>query len=259
MELNYKTLLVNDIQHGISVTLNRPEQKNALNSLSLSELQNVISEAEKNPACRVIILKGQQGLFCTGMDFHEAIEHIPQGKEAAQWSSHYMALLKRISLSSKIVIAQVDGQVMAGGIGLVAASDLVIATSKSQFSLSEALWALLPANVLPYLIRRVGFQKAYLMTLTTQTLSAAEAHTINLVDELTDQPEDVLKKLMLRFVRLEQQTVSDLKRYLRKLWIIDEKMEQTAIQELARLIQEPRVQGNIKRFVEQGKFPWEKK
>ncbi len=256
--MEYKTLLVTDIQFGIRITLNRFERRNTLNSVMLSELFHVLAEAEKNPACRIVALKGQQGIFCMGMDFHEVVEALPQGEESDRWASSYMELLKKMALSSKVIVAEVDGQVMAGGIGLVAASDLVIATSRSQFSLSEALWALLPANVLPYLIRRVGFQKAYLMTLTTQTYSAAEAFALNLVDELSDHPEEVLRRMAIRFIRLDEQTVRDLKHYLRKLWIINEETEKVAIQELSRLIHEPRVQENIKRFVEHGTFPWEK-
>ena len=190
------------------------------------------------------------------MDFSE-ISQTNTENNAVTWSSNYMVLLKRIALIPKIVIAVVDGEVMAGGVGLVAASDLVIATSKSQFSLSEALWGLLPANVLPYLIRRVGFQKAYTMTLTTQTMSAHDAYTIHLIDELSDHPDEALRKLTLRLARLDEQTIRDMKQYFRKLWMIDEKIEQTAVLELARLIQEPRIQNNIKHFLEEGKFPWE--
>ena len=97
------------------------------------------------------------------------------------------------------------------------------------------------------------------MTLTTQTYTAAEAHAINLVDELSDQPEEVLRRLAIRFARLNEKTIYNLKHYFRKMWIINEETEKTAIQELSRLISEPQVQNNIKNFVESGKFPWEKK
>lgn len=256
--MHYQTLLVADMPHGLSVTLNRIEHKNTLNLKLIEELNDLLCQVEKNRSCRIILLRGQQGTFCFGMDFQELISQIPANKEAIQhFALQYMNLLKRLSLSPKLIVSEIDGQVMAGGVGIVAASDLVIATLRSQFSLSEALWGLLPANVLPYLIRRVGFQKAFLMTLTTQTLLAQDAHTINLVDELTDEPQEALRKFTLRINRLDEQTIKDLKFYFRKMWIINETMEQTAVQELARLVQEPRIQNNIKRFVEQGKFPWE--
>lgn len=194
------------------------------------------------------------------MDFREVTQALPEQKNRmSEWSSYYMELLKRFALSSKIIIAEIDGQVMAGGMGLIAASDLVFATPKSQFSLSEALWGLLPANVLPYLIRRIGFQKAYVMTMTTQTITGVEAYAIHLVDELSDHLDDTLRKYTMRLARINEQTIHDMKTYFRKMWIIDEKMEQTALFELTRLMQEPRIQNNIKEFIEHGKLPWEMK
>lgn len=255
--MDFSTLIVTEIPHGIAVTLNRLEQRNSLNSVLMNELQQLLTQAEKNPAYKIIVLRGQEGIFCTGMDFKEMTQAPLEGEGSNRAALAYMSLLKRFASSSKVVIAEVDGQVMAGGVGFVAASDIAIATPRSQFTLSEALWGLLPANVLPYLIRRIGFQKAYTMTLTSQTMTAAEAHAVHLVDELSDNTADSLRKLSLRLGRLNEQTIVDLKNYFRKMWIIDDRMEEVAMLELARLIGEPRVQKNIKCFVEQGKFPWE--
>lgn len=257
--MSYQTLLITnnpDIPHLINITLNRLEHRNSLNKLLISELHDVLDQIEKNPDCRMVILKGQQGIFCTGMDFKEASQSNTE-EGTTQSPSEYMDLLKRFTLIPKIIVTEVDGEVMAGGMGLVVASDLAIGTTRSKFTLSEALWGLLPANLMPFLIRRIGFQKAYLMTLTTQTVTAVEAHAIHLIDELSDQPEEILRKYALRLSRLNEQTIRDLKQYFRKMWIINESMEQIAIHELARLMQEPRIRTNIKRFVEQGKFPWE--
>lgn len=257
--MSYQTIIVSHVQHGLAVTFNRLQNRNAINRTFIDELNAVINEAEKDPDIRVVILKGQQGIFCTGMDFREAISgNTSNIDEAVAWSANYMQLIKRFTLTPKIIIAVADGQVMAGGMGIYAASDITVATTKSQFALSEALWGLLPANVLPYLIRRIGFQKAYHLTLTTKTITGPEAHAIHLVDELSDNPDEVLQKQLLRLARLDERTIADLKAYFRKQWIVDEKKEEIAIMELARLIQEPRVQNNIKRYVEEGKFPWEK-
>lgn len=257
--MNYNTLIVEEIPQGTSVTLNRIDRKNSLNILLIEELHQVLDQAEKNDDCRLIILKGQQGIFCTGMDFQEAAYNNTQGTDTIQFSSRYQAILKRFTSMPKIIVSIIDGVVMAGGVGLVAASDLVIATSKSQFTLSEALWGLLPANVLPYLIRRIGFQKAYSMTLTTQTVNVSEALAMHLIDELSDHPDEALRKYLLRLTRLDPKTILDLKNYFHKLWIISDDMEQLAILELSRLMKDQRIQNNIQRFIEQGKFPWEGK
>lgn len=253
-----RTLIVEEMPNAIKVTFNRAEQKNTLSSDFIQELFEVFSIVEKNPSVKVVILRGSQGVFCTGMDFHEALVNSTNNSSHENQSAlAYMKLLKKIATLPKVVIAEVDGVAMAGGLGLVVASDLVITTPKSQFSLSEALWGLLPANLLPYLIRRVGFQKAYMLTMTSISISGEEAKAINLADEVTHNLDDILRKYLIRFNHLATETIDDIKKYFRKLWIINEEMEHLAVNELTRLIQSPRVINNIKRFVEEQKFPWE--
>ena len=169
----------------------------------------------------------------------------------------YMSLLKRFASSPKIIISKIEGTVLAGGMGLVAASDLVVATPASRFGLPEALWGLLPANVMPFLIRRVGFQAAYRLTLTTETITAEEAARIGLVDTLSDRPDDDIRRYLLRLGRLDEQTIREAKAYFQKMWFLTEEMEQTAIAELNRLVRTERVRQNIKNYVEYQKFPWE--
>ena len=118
---------------------------------------------------------------------------------------------------------------MAGGMGLVAASDLVFAHSNATFSLSEVLWGLLPAMVMPFLIRRVGYQNAYRLTLTASTINADEARAMYLADEVGEDIESRLQAMTRRLGRVQVETVKDLKNYFRKMWIIDEAMEKTAI------------------------------
>lgn len=252
-----KNLIVSQIHHAYVITFNRLEERNVLTNELLNEFHQILNEIEKISECKLVVIKGQKGIFCSGMDLREIQQTVPNEVDAIRWSKQFMLLLKRIASFPKIVISLVDGKVIAGGNGIIAASDYVIATTNSSFSLSEALWGLLPANVLPYLIRRVGFQPAYTMTLTTETISAENALKMHLVDELSDNLDESLNKKMLRFSRIEEKTITYIKQYFRKLWLINDEVENLAICELARLIQEPQVQKNIKRFFEEGKYPWE--
>jgi len=238
-----------------TVTMNRPAQRNSLTQGLMQGLHRALDGAEADPACRLVILAGRENFFCTGMDFAEAAQGAgsPQPLDGAD----YMALLKRFAHCGKIIIAKVEGAVQAGGMGLVAASDLVVATPASSFALPEALWGLLPANVMPFLIRRVGFQPAYRLTLTTETITAAEAWRIGLVDTLSDKPDDEIRRYLLRLGRLDEQTILEAKAYFQKMWLLNEAMEQTAIAELRRLMQTERVQTNIRNYAEHQKFPWE--
>ncbi len=234
-----------------TLTMNRPEKRNSFNQELMQGLSRALDEAEANADCRLIVLTGRQNFFCTGMDFEEvALGKTGEGQD-------YIKLLKRFASSPKIIISRVEGSVLAGGMGLVAASDLVVATPESRFGLPEALWGLLPANVMPFLIRRVGFQHAYRLTLTTETVTAEEAWRIGLVDTLSDKPADNIRRYLLRLGRLDEQTIVDAKAYFQKMWILSEEMEQTAVAELNRLVNTERVQKNIKNYVEFQKFPWE--
>jgi polyketide biosynthesis enoyl-CoA hydratase PksH len=132
-----------------------------------------------------------------------------------------------------------------------------VATSASSFALPEALWGLLPANVMPFLIRRVGFQPAYRLTLTTETIPAQEAWRIGLVDTLSDKPDDEIRRYLIRLGRLDEQTILEAKAYFQKMWLLNAAMEQHAIAELSRLMQTERVQTNIRNYAEHQKFPWE--
>ena len=255
--MSYSTLIVQPGPHRVTVTLHRPEAQNSIDDTLLAELLQALDAAEADPECRLIVLTGENGVFCTGMDFGAVAREAAGHAGEAMRSARYMDVLRRLATIPRAVIAQVDGRVTAGGVGLVAASDLVVATERSQFALSEALWGLLPCCVMPYLVRRVGFQPAYRLTLTTQTVSAREALPYHLVDEVSDAPDEVIRKWMLRIARLDLETLRELKAYFRRMWIIDEAMEQHAVAAISRLVAKPRVVANITNYVTRRQFPWE--
>lgn len=261
--MSYATLRLRWALPLLQVTLSRPAQRNAIDSLLLGELGRALDQAEAEAGCRALVLEGAEGIFCTGMDFAEAVAKTAgpaaSGPGFAPQATTYMRLLGRFSESPLIVVAKVDGLVAGGGVGLVAASDLAVATPRSEFSLPEALWGLLPCCVLPYLIRRIGFQQAYRMALTTQNLSAAAARECRLVDEVAEQPEEAVRRLLLRSLRVEAPVVADLKRYLHRLQPITPEAERAAVEELCRLVARPSAREAIAGFVERGVFPWESK
>lgn len=253
----FKTILVKISEGCVTVRFNRLPKRNSINGALIKEINTVLDYVENDAACGMVVLEGQQGVFCTGMDFEEVAAAASVNHEAGKRAAmQYMNLLKRFSLFPKVIIAKIDGQVVAGGVGIAAASDLVIATPGSHFSLSEALWGLLPAMVIPYLIRRTGYQKAYALTLTTMPLAARDALAIHLVDELSEEPDTSIRRLSQRFSRLEQSTVVNVKRYFRKMWLITDEMEETAATESFRLMSDATVVKNIENYAKYGKFPW---
>lgn len=255
---SYDTLKLEGYETYLSITIHRPQARNSLNQQLIDELNHALDFAKENALYKVVILKGENGVFCTGMDLYEAIEYSQEDEERKQeWNANYMNLLKRITAFPKVIISLIEGKVLAGGVGIVAASDLVIANLDAQFALSEALWGLLPCMVLPYLIRRVGYQCAYRMALTTETLNANEAKIIHLVDIATEDTQQAISRLLQRIVRLQSQTIVDLKHYFQQYCPITDTQERVAIHETARLSSEPRVMNNITNYLHLNQFPWE--
>lgn len=253
-------LNIKEIDQTLVLTIDRLANQNCLNLGVLDELHKALDQAEQNPNCILIILEGQPGFFCTGMDFHEIVswQQDPDFQQKIHaWTSSYIQLLHRFTTIPKVIAAVVDGKAIGGGVGLAAACDYVIATENSQFRLTEVLWELLPAMVAPYLIRRIGFQKAYEMTLTARSVSAGEAQQLHLVDEISQNKEESLTEFTRRISRLKNSTIQNFKTYFKGLWVIDERMESNAIRETSGLLQQESVKKNIQEFIMYGRTPWQ--
>lgn len=241
----------------MEITIHRPEAMNAINLQLIKDLNAALDVAERNEEIRTVVIRGNDHFFCTGMDFKEAMSGPIELEKEKIFATGYCHTLKRFATISKTIVSICEGKVMAGGVGFAAASDIVIANSNAVFTLSELIWGLLPANVLPYLIRRSGFQASYFMTLTTNKMASKDAKEMHLVDILSDNPQKEFTKLNQRLSIIHPQTIGRMKSYFRQLWIINEEMEQLAINTLADLKMDPLVQKNIKNYVDHGKLPWE--
>ena len=254
---SFSTLKVASQRGVLTLTMDRPAANNSIDPVMLHELSHAFQMVATDPATKVTVLAGSATHFCTGMDFEAARQGMGNPTTDDNPKAYY-ALLKQIATCPQVVVAKVDGLANAGGIGFVAASDLVIASHKAAFGLSEALFGLLPACVMPFLIKRVGSQKAQWMTLTTQAITAQRAYEIGLVDEVGDNTADMLRKAMLRLTKLDTETIKTLKDYMAKLWIINQETERLAVETITALTQSEKVQHNIKNYVEKGIFPWNK-
>lgn len=258
MTIESTRLLVSESNDVLRISLNQSPQQSTITYALLTELHEIFDKIEQNQTIRFVILQSETGSFCTGLDLAEASLHTQQSNNDNSIFKLYMSFLQRLSNSSKVIVCLLDGQALAGGIGLVAASDFVISTERAKFSLSEALWGLLPCCVLPYLIRRVGYQKAFTMTLTSQSISASSAHAIGLIDLISSSLEEDLHKFLRQVRRVAERTIKDLKSYFRKMWIITEEMESLAITEIERLLNQPITQQNIDQYLKFQILPWEK-
>jgi enoyl-CoA hydratase/carnithine racemase len=180
----------------------------------LAQLDALLTSAEDNKRCRVIVLESNPGVFCRGMDLEFLVAHA--GEDQSEKLRAYARCMERLRSSAKVVVCLVDGEAIGGGVGLAAAADLVIATARTRFSLPECVLGLIPAMVLPLLCERMPVQKARWMALSSRSVKAEEALAIGLVDELVEGPielEQSLRRIIKQLLRASPRAVARLKRY----------------------------------------------
>lgn len=171
----------------VYVTLNRPEVRNAFNEGLISELQDVFTKLGADDDCRVIVLQANGKSFCAGADLNwmKSMANFTKAENIAD--SRKMALmLNTIYSCPKPVIAKVQGDAYAGGVGLASVCDILIASTQVRFCISEAKLGLLPATIAPYVIRALGEQASRRYFVTAEVFTAAHGKEIGFVHELVD-------------------------------------------------------------------------
>lgn len=249
--MEYKTIRVNWVRKICYIQLYRPEDNNTISSEMIEEILQVLQQCEKE--ANIIVIEGTPEIFCFGADFKEVLSG---GRDDRSAEKLYM-LWKKIAAGPYISIAHVKGKVNAGGIGFVAACDIAIADHTATFSLSELLFGLYPACVLPFLIRRTGYQKAHYFTIMTQPIDVKKAYEWGIVDAYDERDDDLLRRHLLRLERLPKSGICDYKTYICQVnnnFIEAEENATKANQ--AMFTKQQNIQW-IKQFVELGKFPWQ--
>lgn len=187
--MSYETLLV-DVRDGVAtLTLNRPEARNAMNPTLVGELADALARLEADPEARVIVLQGAgDRAFCAGADL-KGMFRATSILEARDRYAGVARILDGIPRMRTPVIARVHGYALAGGCGLAAACDLVIAADDAVFGLPEIRLGLLPLMVLAPILRAASPKRVLELVLTGRELPAAEALEIGLVTRVVPRAE----------------------------------------------------------------------
>jgi len=180
-----KHLLLDTATGITTVTLNRPDVRNAFNDEVITELTAVFLELGKRPEVRCVVLAGNGPAFCAGADLNWMKRMAGYTREENLEDAGALArMLEVIYTCPKPTIARVQGDVYAGGTGLVAVCDIAVSVDTAQYCLSEVRLGLIPATISPYVIRAMGARAAHRWFLTAERFSAAEAHRIGFVHEV---------------------------------------------------------------------------
>jgi methylglutaconyl-CoA hydratase len=257
--MSYTTLKLKSDGTIATITLNRPEKRNAISAEMLEELPAALAELERS-AVRVVLLTGAGKAFCAGMDLEMLRAIATQPPEAHLADSQRMARLFRTLYEfPRPTIAAVNGPAIAGGCGLATLCDFVLAVPEAQFGYTEVRIGFLPAIVSVFLRRQVGERVALDLLLTGRLLDAAEALRLGLINELVpaERLGDRARELASALLVNSPTSVERTKALLREL--ARESLERelaVAIRENAAIRATPDFHEGITAFLEKRKPVW---
>lgn len=253
--MSYQTIKVRFQEPVCFIQFYRPDSNNTINDLFVEECCQVLALCEESIS--IVVLEGLPEVFCSGADFKEIHAQFSVGKHRKQNPEPLYDFWMKLATGPYITISHVRGKVNAGGMGFVAASDIVLADETARFSLSELLFGLFPACVLPFLIRRIGFQKAHYLTLMTHPIDVQHAQQWGLVDAYNAQSDSLLRKHLLRLRCLSKIGISRYKRYMNGLYELLLKSKVSALAANQEIFSDPSNLAGIYQYIEKGQFPWQ--
>jgi methylglutaconyl-CoA hydratase len=255
----YETLLLETTEHVATITLNRPDKRNAINTHMISELQSALDAVEKIPT-RVVVLTGSGKAFCAGVDLELLQAIAKQSPSENQEDSRRMAkMFRKLWSYSKPVIAAVNGHALAGGCGLATLCDFTIAVPEAKFGYTEVRIGFLPAIVSVFLTRQIGEKRARDLLLTGRLVEATEAKELGLVNEIVPA-ENLMSRvheLAEVLIAASPSSVTRAKRLLISAAApsLDADLER-AVMENARMRCTPDFKEGIASFIEKRKPVW---
>ena len=183
--MNSENLTVNFAGHLATVTLNRPDVRNAFNAELIADITRAFMELSQRSEVRCIVLAANGTAFCAGADLNwmRSMADYTHEQNLAD-AGKLAAMMCTVYECPKPTIARIQGDVYAGGCGLVAACDVAVAVDTAHFCLSEVKLGLAPSTISPYVIRAMGTRAAHRYFLTAERFNAAEALRIGFVHEV---------------------------------------------------------------------------
>lgn len=258
----YQNVLT-EIDAGVGiVTLNRPERHNAFDDAMIAELAEVMLSMANDPAVRVVVISSVGKSFCAGADLawmqRAAGYDFEQNKRDAGMLAE---MLRRIAACPKPVIARVQGPAYGGGVGVIAACDIAVATFESRFALTEVRLGLIPAVIGPHVLAAIGERYARRYMLTAEVFSAAEAYRIGLLHEMVADDEALdaaVGEWVEAILKNGPRSLAECKALVRAIAgrPLDAQVIETTVESIARVRVAPEGQEGLAAFLEKRKPNW---
>src|SRR5580700_11303028 len=244
----YSTLLLECRDAIATITLSRPDKRNAVTTAMIADLQTALDAIEKNHTTRVVILTGAGKAFCAGMDL--------------EMLSAIAKMLRRIWSFPRPMIAAVNGAAYAGGCGIATLCDFTLASTEAKFGYTEVKIGFLPAIVSVFLTRQIGEKRCRDLLLTGRIIDAVEAKELGLVTEVVPAEHllDRAHELAADLISASPNSLTRAKHLLTSSAApaLDHDLER-AILENARIRCTPDFKEGVASFLEKRKPVWQSK
>lgn len=186
-------IVLQELKGGVlHLTLNRPEKRNAMSLAMVEALQHALRESADNTDIRVIVIRGSGGHFCAGGD----ISDMAQARQAAMagqadsfkvMNRQFGTLLTQVNEQPQTVICVTEGAVLGGGMGLACAADITLTSVDAQFGLPETTLGVVPAQIAPFLVQRIGVTQTRYLALTGARFKGEEAERLGVAHKAVAQ------------------------------------------------------------------------
>ena len=258
--------ILTEVAAGVgTITLNRPERHNAFDDVLINELIAAMATMSADDQVRVLVIASTGKSFCAGADLNwmkRAAAYTPD--QSLRDARTLAEMLRALAQMDKPTLARVQGPAYGGGVGLIAACDIALATCDAQFVLSEVRLGIIPAVISPHVINAIGERQARRYMLTAERFGAAEAQRIGLVHEIVaDQPalDGALVKIVAALLDNGPAALAECKQLIRAVaW---QPLSAAVIEDTAQRIAAIRRTGEAKEgmsaFLEKRKPSWTRK
>ncbi|MFV1466309.1 MULTISPECIES: enoyl-CoA hydratase-related protein [Idiomarina] len=242
-----------------TLTLNRPDVHNAFDDVMIAELLKALEQVEESNSARVLVLRSEGKNFSAGADLNwmrsMADKNYQQNVDDA---GELGLLMERLDLLSKPSIALVQGAAFGGAVGLAACCDIVLAQPRSSFCLSEVKIGLIPAVISPYVVRTIGERQSRRYMLTAERFFADKAQELGLVNDVVEDFDEPLNKLLEALLANSPQAVGACKKLIRNVGSrpIDKDVREHTIKAIAEIRVSDEGQEGLSAFLEKRPAAW---
>jgi methylglutaconyl-CoA hydratase len=241
--------------------LNRPKVHNAFNETAIKELEHSFRMFGDRQEVRAIVLTGSGATFCAGADlgWMKKMGEISYEDNFAD-AYRLATMLRTVYRCPKPVIARIQGDAYGGGVGLIAAADIAIATSNACFAFSEVKLGLMPAVISPFVIQAIGSRAARRYFVTGEKFTAQEAYRMGLVHEVvtSDVFDAKVNSLVALIIKNGPNAVIQSKRLIQDIDLLSEKLAIDTAERIARLRGSEEAREGVQAFLEKRRPAWSK-